>query len=153
MSVVIKKVDCRKPEIVTTLRYLQRVCLPVDKLYSVEHGHWWIAYDTSTGAPVGFAGMVRSKTWSDCGYLCRAGVVESHQGKGIQKRLIRVRETQARKLNWNWLITDTHVNPASANSLISCGFKIFEPTNPWAFKHSLYWRKKLVCRQKTKNQG
>ena len=142
-KIIIKKVDCRKPEVITTLRYLQKKCLPVDKVCSVERGHWWIAYDEETKAPVGFAGMIRSQTWIDCGYLCRAGVVEAYQGRGIQKRLIKVRETQAKKLHWNWLVTDTHVNPASANSLIACGFKLYEPSAPWAFKTSLYWRKKL----------
>ena len=141
MGVHILKVDCRKPEIVSLLLHLQKLCLPCDTVYDVSGGYWWIAYDA--GNAVGFAGLVRSGAWIDCGYLCRAGVVEKYQGQGIQKRLIKVRAAQAKKLKWNWLITDTHVNPASANSLISCGFKLYEPVSPWAFKTSLYWRKKL----------
>jgi hypothetical protein len=41
------------------------------------------------------------------------------------------------------LITDTYLNPASSNSLISCGFRLFEPSNPWGARGTLYWRKKL----------
>ena len=147
MKFTIKKVDCRKPEIVTTLRYLQKLCLPGDELYSVEQGHWWIAY-TEDGSPAGFAGMVRSKSWYDCGYMCRAGVVPKFRGNGLQKRLVAAREAQAKRLNWNWLVTDTTDNAASSNSLISCGFKLYDPTIPWAYKHSLYWRKKLNAVQK-----
>ena len=140
-KIIIKKVDCRRPEIVSLLIRLQKICLPSDTTYDVSGGYWWIAYDA--GNAIGFAGLTRTNSWTDCGYLCRAGVLETHQGRGLQKRLIKARIAQAKKLKWNWLITDTHVNPASSNSLIKCGFKLFEPTAPWAFKTSLYWRKKL----------
>jgi GNAT superfamily N-acetyltransferase len=67
----------------------------------------------------------------------------SHRGQGVQKRLIRARIRQARALGWNWLITDTYLNPASANSLIATGFKMYEPSQPWGAKQTLYWRLKL----------
>ena len=50
---------------------------------------------------------------------------------------------KAKRLGMNWLITDTTDNPPSANSLIACGFKLFEPSKPWANKQSLYWRKRI----------
>ncbi len=31
-------------------------------------------------------------------------------------------------------------NPASANSLIAVGFKMFEPSKPWGLKTALYWK-------------
>ena len=64
-----------------------------------------------------------------------------------QPSVIRVdkptRVDKARRLGWNWLITDTYDNPASSNSLISCGFKLYDPNVPWGTKGALYWRKKL----------
>lgn len=104
-------------------------------------GHWWIAYDGQL--PIGFAGLLPSVKWSDAGYLCRAGVVRSHRGHGIQKRLIRVRERKARSLQWSWLVSDTLDNPASANSLIHCGYRLFHPAKPWGLPGALYWRKRL----------
>jgi GNAT superfamily N-acetyltransferase len=77
------------------------------------------------------------------GYLCRAGVLESHRGRGLQKRLIRVRERKARKLGWTHVVTDTYENPASANSLIKCGFRSYLPRNPWGAKGVAYWIKRL----------
>lgn len=151
MNVFIRKVDPRDADIAKTLLYLQKKCLPYDVVYDVQKGHWWIAYDENL-LPIGFAGMVRSVNWYDCGYMCRAGVLEQYRGNGIQKRLINVRVQQARKLGWNWLITDTTENTASSNSLISRGFKLYNPTEPWAHKHSLYWRKQLNALQRPGNK-
>ena len=43
----------------------------------------------------------------------------------------------------NWIITDTTDNPASSNSLINAGFKIYTPSAPWSFKHAIYWKYKI----------
>jgi ribosomal protein S18 acetylase RimI-like enzyme len=139
MKFKILQMDLRKSEDRTLLMYLQSKCLPYDKPMDVDRGHWWVAY-TEEGKPVAFAGLIRSQQWSNAGYMCRAGVLEKYQGYGLQKRLIRARIKKARSLNWEWLITDTTDNPASSNSLISMGFKIYEPKVPWANKNSLYWR-------------
>lgn len=143
MKFTIKKVDIRVPSIQTTLGFLQKKILPMDVPYKTDRGHWWIAY-AQDGKPVGFAGLVRSTTWSDTGYFCRAGVLEGFTGNGLQKRLIKVRLVQAKKLRWNWCITDTTDNPASANSLISCGFKMYTPSKPWSFKNACYWKYKVI---------
>jgi GNAT superfamily N-acetyltransferase len=124
------------------LTRLQKQCLPHDDLTLTTSGYWWLVY-SEEGIPVAFAGLIRSSRWSDCGYLCRAGVVPNCRGQGIQKRLIQVRVRQARALKWNWLVTDTYENPASANSLIAKGFKMFDPTKPWGADKTLYWRLKL----------
>jgi GNAT superfamily N-acetyltransferase len=123
------------------LLWLQLETLPRDTPHETCVGHWWVAFDGTN--PIGFAGMVQSIRWSDAGYMCRAGVVRSHRGKGLQKRLIRVRERKARQLGWNWLVTDTRGNPPSGNSLISCGFRLFTPSNPWGHEDAIYWRKAL----------
>ena len=142
MRFTVRKVDIRVPSVQTTLSFLQKKILPEDTPYKTDRGHWWIAY-AEDGKPVGFAGIVRSTRWTDTGYLCRAGVLDGFTGHGLQKRLIDARLRQARKLGWNWCITDTTDNPASSNSLISCGFKLYTPSNPWSFKNALYWKYKV----------
>jgi len=141
MRSMIKKVDIRKNSVQCKLSELQNICLPSDKPYDTNYGSWWIA--TKDGEDVGFAGLVRTVSWNDCGYLCRAGVIPSARGQRLQKKLIYVRIRQAKALGWNWLVTDTRFNPASANSLIACGFKMFQPSKPWGCKDTLYWRRKL----------
>lgn len=142
MQFTIKKVDIKDTANQTVILYLQKKILPSDEPYKPNRGHWWIAY-TEDGKPIGFAGLVRSITWTDTGYLCRAGVLYDYTGHGLQKRLIKVRIAQAKRLGWNWLITDTTDNPPSANSLINAGFKIYTPSRPWSFKNAIYWKYKI----------
>lgn len=142
MKFTIKKADLRNPSTVTLLCYLQKKILPSDTIFRPDRGHWWIAY-AEDGKPVAFAGLVRSARWTDTGYLCRAGVLDEYTGNGLQKRLILARIKQARKLGWNWLISDTTNNPPSANSLINAGFKIYKPGSPWSFRNAIYWRYKV----------
>ena len=111
MKINVRKVDPRNDEVAATLRYLQKKCLPHDVPYDIRKGHWWIAYADNV-IPIGFAGLVRSYSWSDCGYLCRGGVLSEYRGYNIQKRLIKVREQKAKNLGWNWLITDTQIGRA-----------------------------------------
>jgi GNAT superfamily N-acetyltransferase len=138
----INRVDIRSSKTQKELSELQRICLPNDIPYDTTIGYWWKVTDSLNG-DIGFAGLVYSSRWSDCGYLCRAGVVPGSRGQGIQKKLIRVRIRQAKAIGMNWLVTDTYHNPASSNSLISCGFKLFDPSVPWGAKSTLYWRLKL----------
>ena len=123
------------------LMFLQRKCLPYDEPYDVSVGHWWIAYDGDK--PIGFAGLVRSSSWYDCGYLCRAGVLSAYRGVGVQKKLIAVRVRKAKRLGFKWVISDTRDNNASANSLISQGFRMFTPTKPWGYNDTDYWRRRV----------
>ena len=138
----IKQVNAKSDQVRSLLLYLQKKCLPYDAPYDTDFGWWWIVYDGNT--PVGFAGLVPSASWSDTGYLCRAGVVPSARGLGIQNRLIAVRIRKAKQLGYKWLISDTRDNPPSSNSLINQGFKLFDPTNPWGYSDALYWRKRLT---------
>jgi GNAT superfamily N-acetyltransferase len=124
----------------TALIRLQRQCLPYDKPYE-KNGWYWLGFDG--GEPVAFCAMAQSIRWQDTVYLARSGVLESHRGLGLQKRMITIRESYARRRGYNWAVTDTTDNPASANSLISKGYRLYIPGAPWGYKNSLYWRKKL----------
>jgi GNAT superfamily N-acetyltransferase len=137
----IRKVDTTIERNRALLHWLQLEALPGDVPMETEEGQWWIAYEDTN--PIGFCGAKRSSRWSDTVYLCRAGVLRAFRGKGIQKKLIRIRVNYARREGFTWMISDTFYNPASANSLINCGFKMFNPTNPWSFKDACYWRKRL----------
>jgi GNAT superfamily N-acetyltransferase len=79
----------------------------------------------------------------DAVYLCRSGVIPKARGKGLQRKLISVRLRFARARCMTWAISDTFHNPASANNLIRCGFSMYEPSQPWGAKGTLYWRRRL----------
>lgn len=106
-----------------------------------ESGAWWLVYrgdDT-----VGFAGVVPSTHVKNGGYFSRVGVLQRHWGHGLQRRLMRVVEARGRRIGWDSIVSDTTDNPVSANNFIKAGYRLFEPEAPWAWAHTLYWRKWL----------
>jgi GNAT superfamily N-acetyltransferase len=114
----------------------------------LPRGYWWLVYAPDwrvlgKGPAIAFCGLTNALATPGSGYLKRVGVLKPYRGHGLQRRLITVREKKARKLGLTTMLTDTTDNPASANSLISAGYKIFEPAYKWAFTHSIYWRKAL----------
>jgi len=142
MEYKIRSVDISKIYWRNILCGLQLECLPYDEIFPTHEGWWFVAFERRAG-PVGFAGMVRSAKFSDCVYLCRSGVKEEHRGNGLQKKLIYARLKRARIMGMNWAVTETYENPPSSNSLISCGFRLYNPSDPWAGEGALYWRCKL----------
>lgn len=137
----IREVDTDEEDAAEIVLDLHRATFPGVALPDLNVGLWWVASDEV--GPVGFAGLTPSTAGTRIGYLKRAGVLASHTGKGLQRRFIRVREAAARRLGWKTLLTDTTDNPASANNLARCGYKMFTPAEPWALKNSLYWWKRL----------
>lgn len=134
----INRVDTTAPGVADVLALLHQICLPHDTLPDFSVGEWWLAWHH--GEPVAFCGLKASEQWCDTGFLSRAGVVPEHRGRGLQKRLIRVRLARARALGWRHAVTYTVDNPPSANSLIACGFRMYHPQNPWCEDRVEYWR-------------
>jgi GNAT superfamily N-acetyltransferase len=142
----IQRVDGRDDDTASSLRWLdkttfRRTAPPID----TDQGVWWLVFSDMTCGPypVGYGGLKWSHTEIDGIYLCRSGVLEEHRGNGLQVRLLRARETWARKTLATVMVTDTTGNFASANSLIKAGYRLYQPEEPWAFPNSLYWKKKL----------
>lgn len=104
-------------------------------------GAWWLAYHDDDA--VAFAGVLPSTHARNSGYFCRVGVLQRHRGRGLQLRLMRAVEARGRRLGWNSIVSDTTDNPASANNFIEAGYRLYEPEAPWAWSHTLYWRKRL----------
>ena len=109
----------------------------------LPRGHWWLVYSDEHKHPIAFCGLTEATATPLTGYLKRAGVLKAYRGHGLQRRMITVRERKARRMGLETMLTDTTENPPSANTLIRAGYRIFEPSYRWAFKHSIYWRKTL----------
>ena len=118
---------------------LDRATLPESKP-SIDTD-WWGAWEDDE--LVGYAGA--RLLGNGAYFLSRAGVVESHRGIGLQKRLIRVRVAKARSLLALRAVTYTAThNAPSSNSLIACGFKIYVPEVAYVGNDVVYWRKVLT---------
>lgn len=133
--------QCLHDESAGVIQRLHKMCFPYDASFKPTVGWWWLVW--KNGEVVGFAGMHRSTQWGDTMYLVRAGILPAHRGRGLQQRLIKARLKAARDLEANWVVTDTRLNPPSANNLINAGFRMFLPSRPWAFQDSCYWVKKI----------
>lgn len=142
--IVIKAVDgLRMADVIVDLH---RRCFEADDpLVPDEFGYWWLAFDGVEA--IAFAALSPSSQWQETGYLSRSGVLPEYRGHGLQKRMIRIRVKKAKRLGWVAVLSDTRQNPASANSLIGCGFKMYDPQRPWGFEDACYWRKKLTGRR------
>jgi len=137
----IRQVDTIFEKHILALTRLHELCFPSDDMPDFKKGYWWIAYDDSE--PVGFCGLTHVQSWDSAGYLNRGGMIRTHRGKGMQRRMINVRVNKARKVGWSWLISATRENIPSSNNLIACGFKLYNPNYEWLDGHSLYWIKKI----------
>ena len=140
----IRRVDSDDEEVTELLDSMHSICFPVGEAPAIDHkqwGLWWIAYKDKE--PIGFAALVRSLRFENAGYLYRAGVLPEHRGHGLQKRLIDVRVRAAKRMKWVILFTDTHDSPASTNSLIARGFRVYIPKTLYGHKHAIYLRRWL----------
>lgn len=137
----LRPVDPNTPVIAHRLNNLQAVCLPADVPCEYRPNDlWWIAYDDRV--PVGFCCVRPTASDPYTWYLARAGVIPSHRGKGYQARMLSCRVRAASNAGAEVVVTDcTAENAASANSLIRCGFRVYNPVTRWALPSSVYWRK------------
>jgi GNAT superfamily N-acetyltransferase len=137
----IRQVDTTSPEILKVIKGLHRQCLPMDEYPDFAVGQWWLVY-SHTKTPIAFAGLIPSHRWANCGYLCRSGVLSFYRGQGLQKRLIRVRLIKARQIGYDYVFSDVNDNAPSANNLVDCGFRFYEPKAPYGDEKTLYLRRK-----------
>ncbi|WP_439398137.1 GNAT family N-acetyltransferase [Bradyrhizobium sp. PMVTL-01] len=138
----IRIVDTSDDDIVDTLSDLHRLTFfDAAVMPQFELGAWWLAYQGDDA--VAFAGVLPSTHVRNGGYFSRVGVLQRHWGRGLQRRMMRVVEARGRRIGWGSIVSDTTDNPVSANNFIQAGYRLFEPEAPWAWSHSLYWRKLL----------
>jgi len=142
----LQKVDADDPAVWARIVAMDAKCFEKGfaPALSSNDGAWWIA--TVDGMDAGYCGIKEHEP--GVAYLCRAGVIPRFRGGGLQKLMIRRRLAWARKEGFKSVVSDTCDSPASANSLIACGFRMFSPAKPWSFEYACYWR--LLLLPKTK---
>lgn len=121
-----------------TIHALTRICMPWDDLPDTGAGFWWLAY--AGDVAIGFGGVRDASTDPQAAFLCLSGVVPEHRGRGLQRRLIRVRVQKARRLRKHSVISYTMDNAHSGNNLIACGFRLYSPLKRWEGGSVNYWR-------------
>lgn len=113
-----------------------------DAELKTEDTIFWIAL--LGDRPVGYAGLRPLTNGEPYTYFTRAGVLRYARGKGIHRRLIRVRLAWTKRHGYEGAMTYTvDYNLRSANNLIRAGFELFAPSWEWAGEGCLYFFKEL----------
>lgn len=123
---------------------LDEQCFPHDDRVSLDDSLWWLVWRGKEA--VGYAGLrpCQNPQNAGLGFLCRVGVLPRHRGRGLQKRMIAVREAAAKRLGLRELVTYcVPWNSASINSLVACGYRFYRPETKWGGSSSVYLRKRL----------
>lgn len=125
------------------IRGLDRLCFPSDDPYDPRWSWWWIAWDGEN--PVGYAGLKPLKQEPGVAFMSRVGVLPTHRGQGLGRRLVEARVKFAqRRPEIEHLITYTsRHNYPSANNLIACGFRLYHPETVWGCEDGLYFQRSV----------
>jgi predicted GNAT family acetyltransferase len=136
-----------------TLRFedviiLNNLIFPCDPLEVDERSRAWIVKN-SKGEPSGFCTM---RMLDDkIAFMDRGGILDEHRGKGIHKKLIKVRERYARSQGYKTVITYVMAdNYASLFTLVRQDYKMYTPDYAYAgVKGVVYFNERtiriLVC--------
>jgi GNAT superfamily N-acetyltransferase len=121
---------------------MQLECFQHGEHRDVQKDHWWIALVDGEPAGFGCLAIVPYPDKTVEGYHAIAGVLPKFRGRRIQSRLIKRRESYAKRHGCMGCISYTAwFNRASANNLIREGYCLYKPQKDWGLKGALYFRK------------
>lgn len=136
------RITIRKSTDYDLVRQLHEDIFPLDEMVNIVEGktHCWIVW--LNGDAVGFCAM--DLLSSNIAYFSRAGLSYKVRGKGLQKRLISVRERFAKKQGYAKIITYTVLdNIKSSVNLQKRGYFLYEPEYKYQGSDVLYWLKEI----------
>lgn len=114
---------------------------PEDPIDDIQDHSWFLA---KIGTQVvGWSGYkIKSEEEVE---IYRTGVLPAFQNQGIKRKMVRAMERHAK--GRGYLIMKSYCdidNVTSANSLISSGYKLYNPATPYCDGPWIYWKKRLV---------
>jgi GNAT superfamily N-acetyltransferase len=135
------------------IRSLEDRAMPNEGFEGPEDGNiYWLVRNCDTNVPVGYC-SIRPTQFDPkhTAFLSRAAVLPSARGKGLQRRMIRVRVAWAKRHGYTRLVTyASTLNPPSIMNLMREGFKPYvpdevgdPPMEAWAGYDSVYFQLEL----------
>lgn len=132
----------RRTADIDTVKDLHKQCFPEDEWYEHKGNVYWLLKN-SRKRPIGFC--VATDIGDGLIFLSRAGVIPEYQGRGLQKRMIKVRVRYAKNNGYDSLITYVTIdNIASAKNLLRCKFELYRPDWDYAGEFFNYFRLVLL---------
>jgi GNAT superfamily N-acetyltransferase len=132
---------------------LDRICFPIDTPADYPSAHWFLGRDTD-GTIAAFCAW-RPVPFGDrrAGFHYRVGVLAGWRGHGLQREMIRLRESEMRKAGLGLAVTYTDADgAASMRNLIAERYLPYAPTEATCLSGPLsrlgrvgfvHWRKEL----------
>lgn len=102
---------------------------------------WWIIWDENS-EPVGYCGIF---IYDEFSIHKRSGVLPRARGNGLQRKMLTIRESFAKKAGCKSVMTYVSIeNTYSANNLFDRGYRAYNPEWRWGGDHYLYVIKYLT---------
>lgn len=145
------RVTFKRTKDVQALRALHALIFPDDDVPALNTNvAAWIGWagepplEEQHATPVAFC---TARHWREerAVFLERAGVLPIANGQGLQRRMIRLRESWARQQSGAQEML-TYVAPRNYQSMVNllrCGYRFYEPNYPWGIEGGHYFRKEL----------
>jgi ribosomal protein S18 acetylase RimI-like enzyme len=107
---------------------MDAVCFPVDEPPTFAGAEWFIGWDGSRPAAY-CAWKTVEHDGMPVGFHYRGGVLADYRGHGLQRQMLRLRETRMRAQGLTEAVTYTDADgAASMRNLIAEGYRPYAPT-------------------------
>lgn len=148
-DITFKFVSKNNLEDIRWLRWLDAEIFPTDMPSVVGTANWFLGWDNDTA--VAFCGWKPYLLDLELvGFHYRSGVLSTHRGLGLQRKMIELRESEMIRSNIKVAVTYTEVySAASMTSLINMGYRPYEANEKTAlcdlskYMRMVHWRKNL----------
>lgn len=131
----------RKTKDLLVIRGLHSLIFPSDEFPTIDNLHAWVVYDSDED-PVGFCTVNLGS--SNIAFMSRAGLMNKATGKGLHKRMVRIREKYAKSKGYDIFISYVkHDNIISAINLEKCGYRLYLPEWRYGGDTVLYFMKQI----------
>lgn len=130
------------PDDIEAIEQMDRVCFPFDKQYMFawEKNATWIAHDKTEPVAYLSAHPLRHGVW----FFSRVGVMPSHRGQGLQRKLMAVMEKHGRREGWHGIVTYcVGRNGHSIANILEAGYRTWAPRRSYVGFQVVHLRKKL----------
>lgn len=133
---------------IEAIEAMDRVCFPFDKpyMFSWDKNVSWVICNSASKVADDLVGYIsahplRNGVW----FFSRVGVMPSHRGQGLQRKLMACMEKHGRREGWREIVTYTvGRNGFSTANILAAGYRTYEPRKSYVGFQVVHMRKRLA---------
>jgi ribosomal protein S18 acetylase RimI-like enzyme len=130
------------PDDIEAIEAADRVCFPFDKpyIFAWERNVSWVAQEEELVGYLSAHPLNGRGRW----FFSRVGVMPSHRGRGLQRKLMATMEKHGRANGWGEIVTYTAgFNGWSTRNILAAGYRTYEPRKSYVGFEVVHLRKRL----------